>query len=235
MKHLKKLQMIVALLMAINIVSVGYSAWSITFPTVDTRSGSFDSYPVIKTDQYLILQQPTIPFTEFCNYIPDGETEETGGFMMTDDINADGYLDVIQAVTIPFKLVVQNGYVQDTDIFTNECMQLEITVSFGKDSTESTAFFDSLTASVSPGDDIPFGGTMSGLSVKPQNNGTLLISAQLYIPKEYAKGGSVSFYLDLNTTNAFEENLFPATGEVATAKNLIFSTVIKTITTSTQS
>ena len=233
MKHLKKLQMIVALLMAINIVSVGYSAWSITFPTVDTHSGSFDSYPVIKTDEYLKLST-TIPFTEFCNYDPDptntdedgalDRSDVTGAFMMK-AANADGYLNVSQSATILLNLQPGPKY-QGNTVFKNDLMQVEITVSFGENSTESALFFDNVTKSIAV-TGVPGSSTAKSFKVEQTDRGTLLITGQLNIPSTVdLTTGAFELSLFLTANEAFDNALFE---NGATAKNLIFSTVVKTV------
>ncbi|MBQ8416502.1 MAG: hypothetical protein IJX13_06370 [Clostridia bacterium] len=242
MKHLKKLQMIVALLMAINIVSVGYSAWSITFPTVDTHSGSFDSYPVIKTDEYLELQVYNIPFTEFCNYDPDptnkkedgtpDESDVTGAFMMK-TANAQGYLNVSPSAAILLYLKLGTNY----QLFNNNPMRVEITVSFGENSTESALFFDSFTFTNNEEPKLTEsyirlgwgidGASAENFGVELTTNGTLLITGELTIPNDRDLTGSVQeLYLHLVPDCAFDAALFE---NGATAKNLIFSTVVKTV------
>lgn len=47
--------MLIAILMSLNIVSVGYATWAITGPSTDTTDGGFVSYPVIKSDDYYTL------------------------------------------------------------------------------------------------------------------------------------------------------------------------------------
>ena len=234
MKNIKKIQMCIALLMAISIVSVGYSSWAIILPpTESTHSGAFDSYPVIKTDEYLKLIT-TIPFTEFCNYDPDptntdeaGELDRsdvTGAFMMM-AANAQGYLNVSPSAAIILNLQPGAKY-QGNDIFTNDQMLVEITVSFGENSTESALFFDNITKTVAV-TGVPGSSTAQNFAVEQTDHGTLLITGLLNIPSSVdLTSGAFEISLFLTANDAFDDDLFAAG---ATAKDLIFSTVVKTV------
>lgn len=238
MKNVKRIQMCIALLMAVSIVSVGYSAWSITAPSVaDLTSGAFNSYPILKTDEYLKLNTPEIPFTEYCNYDPDPtNTDEkgapdrsdiTGGFLMK-TANAEGYLNISQTAAILLKLQPGPAY-QGNTVFKNGKMKVEITVSFGEDSLQSAAFFDSLSERVAV-TGVPSGTSAKSFSVEQTQNGTLLITGEVTIPNNVNLTSSVleiSLYLTIN--EAFPASLFPTQGQTVEAKNLLCSAIVKTV------
>lgn len=69
--------MLIAILMSLNIVSVGYATWAITGPSTDTTDGGFVSYPVIKSDDYYTLTTAM----DFQGYFNSGSQ---GYFVLTD-------------------------------------------------------------------------------------------------------------------------------------------------------
>ena len=69
--------MLIAILMSLNIVSVGYATWAITGPSTDTTDGGFVSYPVIKSDDYYTLTTAM----DFQGYFNNGSQ---GYFILTD-------------------------------------------------------------------------------------------------------------------------------------------------------
>lgn len=69
--------MLIAILMSLNIVSVGYATWAITGPSTDTTDGGFVSYPVIKSDEYYELTTAM----NFQGYFNSGSQ---GYFILTD-------------------------------------------------------------------------------------------------------------------------------------------------------
>ena len=70
--------MLIAILMSLNIVSVGYATWAITGPSTDTTDGGFVSYPVIKSDEYYELTTAM----NFQGYFNNGSQ---GYFILTDE------------------------------------------------------------------------------------------------------------------------------------------------------
>lgn len=70
--------MLIAILMSLNIVSVGYATWAITGPSNDTTEGGFVSYPVIKSDDYYTLTTAI----NFQGYFNNGSQ---GYFILTDE------------------------------------------------------------------------------------------------------------------------------------------------------
>lgn len=70
--------MLIAILMSLNIVSVGYATWAITGPSNDTTEGGFVSYPVIKSDDYYTLTTAM----DFQGYFNNGSQ---GYFILTDE------------------------------------------------------------------------------------------------------------------------------------------------------
>ena len=238
MKNLKRIRVYIALLMAISIVSVGYASWSIVVPTnMDFTNGIFNSFPMIKTDEYLKLNTPVTDFTEYCNYDPDpNNTDEngaldlsdvTGGFLMK-KANAEGYLNVSQTAAVSLKLQPGPSY-QGNTLFKDGKMKVEITVSFGADSAQSAAFFDSLSERVAV-TGIPSGSSARSFNVEPTQNGTLLITGEVTIPKNIDLTNSVlEISLYLTADKAFPASLFPAEGGTAEAKNLLCSAIVKTV------
>lgn len=73
----RRLHMLIAILMSLNIVSVGYATWAITGPSTDTTDGGFVSYPVIKSDEYYELTTAM----DFQGYFNSGSQ---GYFILTD-------------------------------------------------------------------------------------------------------------------------------------------------------
>lgn len=240
MKNLKRIRVYIALLMAISIVSVGYASWSIVVPTnMDFTNGIFNSFPMIKTDEYLKLNTPDVSFTEYCNYDPDPDnTDENGaldrsdligGFLMK-KANAEGYLNVSRTAAVLLKLQPGPSY-QGNTLFKDGKMKVEITVSFGADSAQSAAFFDSLSESVRV-TGIPSGSSPDSFNVNvgQTQNGTLLITGEVTIPKNIDLTNSVlEISLYLTADKAFPASLFPAEGGTAEAKNLLCSAIVKTV------
>ena len=70
--------MLIAILMSLNIVSVGYATWAIAGPSTDTTDGGFVSYPVIKSDDYYTLTTAM----DFQGYFNSGSQ---GYFVLTDE------------------------------------------------------------------------------------------------------------------------------------------------------
>lgn len=75
--------MLIAILMSLNIVSVGYATWAITGPSTDrTDDGGFVSYPVIKSDDYYTLTTAM----DFQGYFNNGSQ---GYFVLVDAVSGD--------------------------------------------------------------------------------------------------------------------------------------------------
>lgn len=74
----RRLHMLIAILMSLNIVSVGYATWAITGSSTDTTEGGFVSYPVIKSDEYYELTTAM----DFQGYFNNGSQ---GYFILTDE------------------------------------------------------------------------------------------------------------------------------------------------------
>lgn len=134
--------MLIAILMSLNIVSVGYATWAITGPSTSEAGGSFDSYPVIKSDEYVQLTGIEASFIDFNNYtIVDDVTQSEfpqGTFVNVSngelvDMKGDGLLDQSATVTLTYtvKEAIDN-------------MTIETELLFGKnnaDAENSKSFF----------------------------------------------------------------------------------------------
>lgn len=125
--------MLIAILMSLNIFSVGYATWAITGPSTSEAGGSFDSYPVIKSDEYVQLTGIEASFIDFGNYVYSEGAEQTqGAFVNVSDgqlidKNDDGLLDQSATVTLTYtvKEAIDN-------------MTIETELLFGKNNTDAT-------------------------------------------------------------------------------------------------
>ena len=134
--------MLIAILMSLNIVSVGYATWAITGPTDVKAGGNFESYAVIKSDEYVQLTGIEASFIDFNNYtIVDDVTQSEfsqGAFVNVSDgqlidKNGDGLLD--QSATLTLTYTVKEAI---------DNMTIETELLFGQsnaDAANSKSFF----------------------------------------------------------------------------------------------
>lgn len=58
----RRLHMLIAILMSLNIVSVGYATWAITGSSTSSITLSMDSYPVINADDYVTIGEASFDY-----------------------------------------------------------------------------------------------------------------------------------------------------------------------------
>ena len=124
--------MLIAILMSLNIVSVGYATWAITGPSSDTTDGGFVSYPVIKSDDYYTLTTAI----NFQSYFNKGSQ---GYFFLVDTKGdpAGAYGDNAKTATITLTYTKKETLTNPT---------ITTTIVFG-DTAKTNAFFS--TAKIS--------------------------------------------------------------------------------------
>lgn len=128
--------MLIAILMSLNIVSVGYATWAIAGPSTSEAGGSFDSYPVIKSDEYVQLTGIEASFIDFGNYVySEGVAQTQGAFVNVsdgqlidkgDNGSPDGYPD--QSATLTLTYTVKEAI---------DNMTIETELLFGKNNTDA--------------------------------------------------------------------------------------------------
>lgn len=138
----KKLHMLIAILMSLNIFSVGYATWAITGPSTDTTDGGFVSYPVIKSDDYYTLTTAM----DFQGYF-NNEEKTQGYFVLTDgngNLREEATEEQAKTGTITLTYTKKEA-------LTNP--EITTTIVFG-DTTASAAFFETAAPSwsISGGD-----------------------------------------------------------------------------------
>lgn len=128
----KKLHMLIAILMSLNIFSVGYATWAITGPSTDTTDGGFVSYPVIKSDEYYELTTAI----NFQSYFNKGSQ---GYFFLVDTKGdpAEAYGDNAKTATITLTYTKKEA-------LTNP--EITTTIVFG-DTAKTKSFFSTATIS----------------------------------------------------------------------------------------
>lgn len=160
--------MLIAILMSLNIVSVGYATWAITGPSTSEAGGSFDSYPVIKSDDYYTLT-PTVYFQSYFN-----NADGTQGYFLLVDKN--GNLVETPSAT---EATIELTYAKQKELTSPK---ITTTVVFVNPTT-SEAFFDTVNVTVKRGNeelannDNITGGVLS-FTFEP-NAGTTLITITL--------------------------------------------------------
>ena len=125
--------MLIAILMSLNIVSVGYATWAITGSSTAEAGGSFGSYPVIKSEEYVNLTAITPMFVHFYN-APIGQTQKTQGAFLKLDEN--GFIDDKFALSQSAELIFTYTIKERLD---NMTIQTEFC--FGENADFSESFF----------------------------------------------------------------------------------------------
>lgn len=198
----RRLHMLIAILMSLNIVSVGYATWAITGPSTDTTDGGFVSYPVIKSDEYYTLTTAI----NFQSYFNKGSQ---GYFFLVDTKGdpAGAYGDNAKTATITLTYTKKEA-------LTNP--EITTTIVFG-DTAKTKSFFTTAT--------------ISAIKVQGSDGSNIVLSDhnQLTAKQEgvltftfVPKGDKTTVTITLTATGAFD-----MTALDAGAVNFIFNTTVQ--------
>lgn len=123
---MSKIHILLEWLIAICIISVGYSGWAITIPEDAEASGSFNAYPVIRAEEY--IEYGSIVFSR-------GQSVSIGNNGATAD---DTNLVLNRGIILIPVTLKANCF--SSAVFADDCMTIDLTIQLVSNGSVNTVF-----------------------------------------------------------------------------------------------